>query len=324
MRVRHPEGRMQAGKDELHVVVGANGQIGAHLVATLEAQGRRVRRVTRHKPKTPTGDQLWGDIGDELEARRLCAGASVVYACFGGPQATWGEHFPRMAKGVIAGARGAGDTGARLVYADNLYAYGPQREVLTETTPCKPVGHKPKLRAAIAELFLDEHARGGVPVAIARASDLYGPGVNNALANAVFFTQALAGRTLPLPGDVSAPHTFSFAPDVARAIARLGTSEDSWGEVWHVPSAPAVSLLELVGRIGALAGNQPKVARVPSFVLRAYSLFNRDVRELLEMSFQWDRPYLVSHDKFAGRYGLEPTSLERGLQQTVQSLSWMR
>lgn len=318
MSARAVNGREQAHSEALHVVVGANGQIGAHLVATLEAQGHRVRRVTRHAPKISTPAQRWGDIGDEIDARRLCAGASVVYACFGGPQSTWPAQFPRMAKGVIAGARSAG---ARLVYADNLYAYGPQREVLSETTPCKPVGNKPKLRAAIADLFLEAHAGGGVPVAIARASDLYGPGVNSALANAAFFSQALAGRTLPLPGDVSAPHTFSFAPDVARAIARLGTAEDAWGEVWHVPSAPAVSLLELVGRIGALGGQQPRVARVPSLALRAYSLFNRDARELLEMSFQWDRPYLVSHEKFTARYGLEPTSLERGLQQTVQSLA---
>lgn len=310
--------RMNDQSAPLHVVVGANGQIGAHLVATLEAQGRRVRRVTRHAPKIPMQDWLWGDIGDETDARRLCAGASVVYACFGGPQSTWHEQFPRMVSGVLASASASG---ARIVYADNLYAYGPQRDVLSETTPCKPVGHKPRLRAAMAELLLDAHARGTVRVAIARASDLYGPGVNNALASTTFFERALAGATLRLPGDVSAPHTFSFTPDVARAIVRLGTAEDSWGEVWHVPSAPAVSLLELVGRIGALGGTRPRVARVPPLALRAFSFFNRDVRELLEMSFQWDRPYLVSHDKFTSRYGLEPTSLERGLRQTVQSLS---
>ncbi len=311
----------------LHVVVGANGQIGAHLATALEAQGHAVRRVTRlprvvnitnaSMNRTPDSnvEHQAGDIGDIAEARRLCAGASVVYACFGGPQVTWGEQFPRMANGVIAGAS---DAGARLVYADNLYAYGPHADVLTETTPCKPVGKKPTLRAKIAELMMNAHTRGTLPVAIARASDLYGPGVTNALASRTFFESALAGRTLRLPGDVTAPHTFTYAPDVGAALVRLGTATDSWGESWHVPSAPALSLLELVGRIGELAGKQPKVARVPTFALRALALVNRDVRELLEMSFQWDRPYLVSHAKFTARFGLEPTLLERGLEQTVR------
>jgi hypothetical protein len=39
------------------------------------------------------------------------------------------------------------------------------------------------------------------------------------------------------------------------------------------------------------------------------------------MAFQWDRPYLVSHAKFAARFVLEPTALEDGLRITADAVA---
>ncbi len=305
---------MSAPAEPIHVVVGASGQIGAHVARLLEASGARVRRVARSPGGGPASDgHAYGDIGDPSDAERLCAGAGVVYACFGGPHATWAEQFPRMTEGVLAGARRAG---ARVVFADNLYAYGPHDGVLTEETPARPFGRKPRLRADIAARFLAADRRGEVRAAIVRASDLYGPGVRNAMAGASLVAAALAGRRVYLPGDLDAPHTFSFAPDVARAMVQVGASDAAWGEVWHAPSAPALSLRALLGAIAALGATAVRVTRIPSLAVRAAGLFDRDVRELMELSFQWDRPYLVSHAKFAARFGAAPTSIEDGLRAT--------
>jgi nucleoside-diphosphate-sugar epimerase len=297
----------------LHVVVGASGQIGTHLVRALESAGHRVRAVTR----TARRGHVCGDISDVATAIELCAGASVVHACFGGPHATWHAEFPRMTRGVIAGAKAAG---ARIVFADNLYAYGPHHGTLTEESPVRPAGTKQRLRAEIAELFL----RSNVPVAIARASDLYGPGIDNAMVNTTLIASALVGRRLFLPGVLDAPHTFTFVPDVARAMVRLATSDDAWGHIWHVPSAPALSLRALVAKVGDLGRNRPHVTRIPTFVVRLAGLFDRQIRELAEMAFQWDRPYLVSHAKIAGRYGLEPTAIDDGLRTTADALATAR
>jgi nucleoside-diphosphate-sugar epimerase len=309
---------MTSAAEPLHVVIGASGQIGRHVVKVLRNGGQRVRGVGRQATLLADYETLAGDVGDPVQAARLCQGAHVVYACFGGPHATWAAQFPAMVRGVIEGAKRAG---ARLVFADNMYAYGPQPGVLTEDTTPKPEGPKQRLRAEMAELFLEQHRLGNLPVALARASDLYGPGVNTAMVDARFVRTALAGGTLRLPGDPSAAHTFSFAPDVARALVRLGSSEDAWGEIWHVPSAPAVSLRNLAARIGQFAGVNSRVISLHSVFVKVAALFDRNVRELLELSYQWDSPYLVSHAKFAARYGLEPTSLETGLRMTVKALT---
>ena len=294
----------------LHVVIGASGQIGTHLVRALEATGVRVRCVTR----SPRRGHVSGDIGDVAAAVDLCAGASVVHACFGGPHATWHTEFPRMTRGVLAGATAAG---ARVVFADNLYAYGPHDGVLTEDTALRPAGPKQRLRAEIADQFL--HA--SVPVAVVRAADLYGPGIDNAMVNTALIARVLAGHRVFLPGALDAPHTFSFVPDVARALVRIATSDDAWGQVWHVPSAPAVSLRMLVAKVAALGHGRPRLTRIPTWVVRLSGLFDRQVRELAEMAFQWDRPYLVSHAKFAARFGLEPTALEDGLRITADAVA---
>jgi len=293
----------------LHVVIGASGQIGAHLVRALEAAGHRVRRVTR----SPRPGHVAGDIGDVASAIDLCADASVVHVCFGGPHATWHAELPRMTDGVLAGAAAAG---ARVVFADNLYAYGPHDGVLTEDSPLRPAGPKQRLRAEIADRFLGS----GVPVAVVRASDLYGPGIDNAMVNTTLVARALAGRRIFLPGALDAPHTFTFVPDVARAMVRLATSDQAWGQVWHAPSAPALSLRALVAKVAALGHGHPRVTRIPTFVVRLSGLFDRQVRELAEMAFQWDRPYLVSHAKIAARLGLEPTPLEDGLRATADAV----
>ncbi len=308
----------------LHVVVGARGQIGAHVVRELARGGARVRAVTRSQTKAAcsveavSSERAWGDIGDAADAERLCSGAQVVYACFGGPHVTWSTQFPRMTRGLLTGAARAG---ARVVFADNLYAYGPQRDTLTEDTPAHPIGKKPRLRAEVAAMFLAAHRRGDTPVAVARASDLYGPGVENAMVSATLFAAALAGRRVYLPGDLDALHTFSFAPDVARAMVMLGACDDAFGEIWHVPSAPALSLSALVRQVGELGGVRSRVTEIPTVALRLASVFHRQVSELVELSFQWDRPYLVSHAKFAARFGLEPAPIERGLRLTYEWLA---
>ena len=301
---------------DLHVVIGASGQLGMAMVAALVARGLRVRAVGRSRALVvPAGVEVaTGDIGDPDDAARLCRGAGVVYGCFGAPHVEWRRSFPRMTRGLLAGAASAS---ARLVFADNLYAYGPQTGPLVETMPATDFGDKPRLRAELAALLLDAHRSGLARVVIGRASDFYGPGVTNAMLGASVVRAAAAGERVFLPGDLDAPHTFTFLPDLADALAELGLADDTDGQVWHVPSAPAVSLREVIARIAELAGTRVRLVGLPRVGVRVAAWFDPAVRELLELGFQWDRPYLVSHDKFAARFGARPTPLDAGLRATV-------
>jgi len=133
--------------------------------------GYRVRAVSR----TPTAD-LPGGVeplaADPDQTRTACAGATVVYHCAQPPYERWAAQFPPLTQSIADAAAAAG---ARLVYADNLYAYGPVDGPITEDLPTQPTTNKGRIPAVMAERLLAAHRSGTLKVAIGRSSDYYGP-----------------------------------------------------------------------------------------------------------------------------------------------------
>ena len=305
---------------EIDVVVGCNGPIGTELMRRLGADGRSVRGVSRSgRAEAPSGVELVaGDVGNVDDARRCCDGAAVVYCCVGVDYTRWPELWPPIVDGLIAGSEAAG---AKLVFADNLYSYGPVAGPMTEDLPPTSFGKKPALRARISAQLLAAHEQGRVRVVLGRASDFYGPGVLNAILGERLFPAALRGKSAQLLGDVDQPHTFTYAPDFARALQTLGERDEALGQVWHVPSAPALPVRKVVELIYELAGKPPRISPMPGWMLATLAIFLPIMRELKEMSFVWDRPYVVDHKKFAAAFWDDFTPLQAGLERTLE---WYR
>ncbi|HXV42706.1 MAG TPA: NAD-dependent epimerase/dehydratase family protein, partial [Anaerolineae bacterium] len=160
----------------LHVVFGT-GPVGLAVMAALVAKGRRVRGVNRsgqaHAPAEV--ELVAADATDPEKTRRICQGAAVVYNCTNPPYHKWPELFPPLQAGVLAGAASAG---AKLVVMENVYMYGPTGgKPLTETLPYAATTRKGRTRAKMSEALMAAHQQGQVRVAIGRASDFFGPGV---------------------------------------------------------------------------------------------------------------------------------------------------
>jgi nucleoside-diphosphate-sugar epimerase len=120
-----------ATASEHHVVLGAAGGTGSAVVRELAARGLAVRAVTRAaNADLPEGvAHLAADVGTGDGARRACEGAAVVYHCTQPDYRKWAELFPPMTQAILEGAA-ASD--AKLVFADNLYVYGPHDGPMTE------------------------------------------------------------------------------------------------------------------------------------------------------------------------------------------------
>jgi dTDP-D-glucose 4,6-dehydratase len=58
---------------------------------------------------------------------------------------------------------------------------------------------------------------------------------------------------------------------------------------------------------------------IPEILLQLAGLFKRDTYELIEMRFQFDRPYIVNADKFSNRFWSDATPFEDGLRATIAS-----
>jgi nucleoside-diphosphate-sugar epimerase len=307
--------------DQLHVVLGATGGAGGALVRELAGGGHRVRAVSR-KPAAdlPVGvEQLAADAADPAQTRTACAGATVVYHCVQPPYQRWAAEFPALTQSIAEAAAGAG---ARLIYADNLYAYGPVHGPLTEDLPARATTKKGRIRTLMAERLLAAHRSGTLQVAIARSSDYYGPGGANSFVGDILFGAAATGKRARWLGRLDVPHSLNYLPDVARALLILGARPEAPGEVWHLPAAEPVTGRGFVELIAAALGRPVKVTATSRLALRLAGVFDPGARESIEMLYQWERPFVLDAAKFLRAFGsFEPTPHHQAVATTV---AWFR
>jgi nucleoside-diphosphate-sugar epimerase len=158
-------------------------------------------------------------------------------------------------------------------------------------------------------------------VTIGRASDFFGPGVLNSAVGERTFYPALAGKPVQVMGDPELPHTYTYVPDIGCALVILGESEEALGRAWHVPSPPTVSTRQFLELVFREAAQRPRLQRVPKLALRALGLLNANVRELVEMTYEVEEPFVVDHSDLARAFGDHATPLEAVTRTTV---GWFR
>jgi nucleoside-diphosphate-sugar epimerase len=304
----------------LHVIVGA-GQIGPLIADRLLARGVRVRMIRRTAAPGPRPgvEVATADVSDPTSAAEAMRGASVVYHCANPRYHRWPAELVPMARGIATGAARAG---ARLVVLDNLYMYEvPADGRLTEDTPVAPRSKKGALRAAAAAELLGFHQRGDAPVAIGRAADFFGPRSTLSVFGDRFWHKLLAGKAVEHFGDPDLPRSYTYTEDVAEGLVTLGLADaagDAYGRVWHLPTPPAETTRLLVARLAAAAGvAEPRLTRLSPLLARIAGLFIPEARELPEMMYQWETPYVVDDSPFRARFGAAATPIDDAVTATV-------
>jgi nucleoside-diphosphate-sugar epimerase len=225
---------------------------------------------------------------------------------------------PPIMAGIIEGAAAAG---ARLVYGDNLYMYGPVSGPLTEDLPYRATGPNGQTRAKLAVTLLEAHQTGKVRATIGRASDFYGPNALQSTLGERVFVPALAGKAAQVLGNPDMPHTYTFIGDFARGLVTLGERDEALGQVWHIPSAETVTTRRLVEMIFSELGAPTRLAVAPMFAISVMALFNPTMRAVKEQLYQSTQPFVVDHSKFARAFGSRHTPHLEAIRQT---LDWFR
>jgi nucleoside-diphosphate-sugar epimerase len=220
----------------------------------------------------------------------------------------------------IAAASAA--AGATLVFADNLYAYGPVDRPMTEDMPALATTKKGRIRALMAERLLAAHHSGTMRVAIGRSSDYYGPGGANSAVGDILFGAAVKGRRARWLGSLDVPHSLNYLPDVARALITLASEPDALGQIWHLPAADPLTGRAFVALIDSALGRPVKVTATSAPALRIAGLFDVRARESREMLYQWDRPFVLDASKFQRVFGpYHPTPPQQAAATTVNWFS---
>jgi nucleoside-diphosphate-sugar epimerase len=308
-----------AQRPSVHVVLGA-GQIGSRLAKLLIARGHHVRMVARGPAASTESsaeqiEHFSGDMTDLAVAEQATRGAAVVYDCMNPPYHRWPQLLLPIARGALHGAARAG---AKLVALDCLYMYGAPSRPMTEDTPLAPCSKKGALRVELGELRMSAHQRGDVRVTIGRASDFFGENLPFSCWNDRFFQRIFAGKPGECMGDPDLPHSYTYVEDVARALMTLGERPEANGRVFHLPTSPAESTRALTQRLGRALGLHADVRRLNRLVLRAAGLFSPFMREVAEMTYQWEVQFVVDDRRFRETFGYGPTPIEQAVAATAR------
>lgn len=120
---------------------------------------------------------------------------------------------------------------------------------------------------------------------------------------------------LLLLGNDRVPHSLTFTPDAGRATARLGNTEDAYGQIWHLPTHPSPPTGQpFVEDVAAAFRVRPSYRVLGCRTLALAGLFSPTVRESIELLYQNDRPYLVDSTKFTQRF-FAPTPYAEGIRR---------
>lgn len=302
--------------DEAHVVFGA-GQVGRAVANQLAASGKAVRSVSRHRPSDLAEGVDWrgADVTDAEAASDAAKGATVVYQCLGAPYTQWPALFPPLQRSVIAAAE---RVEALLVTLENVYGYGPVgRAPMTEALPLTASTSKGRVRAEMTAELLAAVEAGRVQVTIGRASDFFGAGVTESTLGARFFGNAVAGQRADFLGNPDLLHTYSYVPDIARALITLGTDKRAVGQVWHLPGPETVTTRALLDVVAGQLGHPVKVRSLPTVAVRLLGLVSPMMRGVAEMSYEFEQPFVLDTSKYTSTFSTPTTPLGDAIRNTI-------
>lgn len=302
-----------------NVVIGT-GPLGLAVMRALRAKGRQPVMVNRSGKvdDLPSLQVTRADMSDAREVKRVCKNAHTIFYCAKPPYTQWVEQFPPLVDALL---QGVPSPECKIVYLDNLYAYGPTDRPLTEDMPLAAQGKKGRTRAELDERLLEAHSRGVAKVTIARASDFFGPHVKEAALGSRAFEAALNGTAAEVLGNIDTPHTHAFIDDIATGMLTLAEHEEAFGRAWHLPAAPAITTREFLTRLYAQAGKPFKFRAAPRALVSVLGLFMPQMREVKEVLYTFERPFVVDHSQFEKAFGAKVTSHDEAIRRT---LAWFR
>ncbi|MBL8078587.1 MAG: NAD(P)H-binding protein [Anaerolineales bacterium] len=306
-----------------HVILGT-GAIGRAIAEELIKRGESVRMVNRSgtMEEAPAGAEVVAsDLYNPAKVKEVTRGAKVVYQSSQPNYFEWVEKFPLLQKSIMDGLTGSD---IKLVLVENLYMYGESDgKPLTEDMPHNTHTKKGKTRSEMSKAAFAAHREGKLRVTAGRGSDFFGAwGLPTAAMGERTFYPLLNGKAANLVGNIDLPHTHTYIPDFGKALVVLGERAEADGQAWHVPNDnPRITQREMVKMIAEEMSIQPKMSAMGKTMMRLGGLFIPEAREMVEMMYEFEQPFIVDSSKFENAFGIKATPMREAIRRTV---AWYR
>ncbi|GAB2490324.1 NAD-dependent epimerase/dehydratase family protein [Algoriphagus taiwanensis] len=299
----------------LHVILGANGNIGNAISQALFSKGISVRQVSRNPNKVNESDELMqADLLNAQQVHQAVKGAEIVYLCAGITYSAkiWERDWPIIMKNTLEACIAKQ---CRLVFFDNMYALDPGKVGhLTEETPMNPKSRKGKVRKQILEMLWLAVKQKQLQAMVVRAADFYGPKAKNSFLNELVIERVKAGKNPQWTYAGDKKHSFTYIPDAGKATAFLSLQENAWNQTWNLPTDPSYpSAQEITQMLNEKLGKNTKLMVMPSFLVWLLGLFIPPLKEVRELKYQTAMDYCLDPSKLKKEFGIKPTPFAEGL-----------
>ncbi|MCU0380111.1 MAG: NAD-dependent epimerase/dehydratase family protein [Chitinophagaceae bacterium] len=305
----------------MHAILGAGGAIGESLSHILAEHNVATRQVSRHSRHYNHGTDFRADITKADGALKAVEGAEVAYMVVGLPYKlpVWQSTWPSMMDHVV---NACAKTGTKLIFLDNIYMLSDASTPrMTESSPMNPSSKKGAIRKQVDQILLDAMDGGRVNACIVRSADFYGyTSPHKSLLLDLVIRRMTHGKSPQWFYTIDKKHSFSYIPDVASALFMLAGSEKSWGQVWNVPTAPAMTLSTIIDMMNHLLHKKLKPQVLGNFMTSALGLFVPALTEMKELKYQLVQDYVLDSSKFEQAFSFEPTSMEEGLETVIDHI----
>lgn len=303
----------------VHTILGANGTIATELIPILQLHGQQIRLVSRNPRPVSGAETLQADMLNRDQVFEAVKGSEVVYLLVGLEYNTkiWKASWPVIMRNTIDACKAHS---SKLVFFDNVYMYGRVEGKMTETTAFRPSSEKGKIRAGLDDMLLVEIQSNHLQAIIAKAADFYGPRAGQtSVASIMIFDKLKKGKAAQWFVNSKQPHSFTYTPDAAKGLYMLATTKTAYGQTWHLPtSAPALTGAEFVALAAKYMKAGNKVQTLPKWLIRLTGLFIPVMKELSEMLYQNEFPYLFDSTKFEKAFAFSPTTYDAGIRETAE------
>lgn len=305
----------------MQTILGASGDVGTLLAKELKKYSTQIRLVSRH-PRQVNGDDelVAADLLNAEAVSNAVGGSAVVYLTAGLKYdvRVWQAQWPVIMKNVIdACVR----HNSKLVFFDNVYMYDRNAiPNMTENSPLNPPSKKGAVRLEIVDLLNDAMANRNLKALIARSADFYGPASKNGILNVLVLNSLAKGKKANWQSDASKVHSFTYVPDAAKATALLGNTETAYQQVWHLPtSSERLTGEQYIAMANRILNRNSSYRLLTPFILKLGGMFDRSVKELIEMQYQNNQDYFFNSDKFCSTFQFTPTSYQEGISEALKA-----
>lgn len=306
----------------MQTILGSGGAIGIELAKALTQWTTEIRLVSRNPKKVNESDSLFpANLTNREEIFKAVEGSSVCYVTVGFEYNTkvWQETWPSFMQNVVDACI---QHEAKLVFFDNIYAIGGDNvKHITELSPVSPTSKKGVVRAKVDQIILDGIKTGKLQAIIARSPDFFGPKKDASMLMIMTYDNLIKGKKSQWFCSADKVHSMGYTPDLALGTALLGNSSDGWNQIWNLP----VDSELLTGRQWAdlfvsEMGGPRGIQVLPGWMVGVIGWFVPIMKELSEMTYQFDREYFFDSSKFNQAFNFKPASNREAVRKTIEVL----